>query len=275
MWPADVFNMGLLRSAGGRRNKCKLGMDAYRFKQHIWGRCPLVLELGDPLQMRPVRTVSLFDSQDTLKQRVAQGADVSIESQWGIKAFNIFDYAFELTETKRFVSGNPIIPFLQSLRDADSASGRVVDADLWNLFQCRCVKQSESGTGMKDPRLQTQAFQAGYCVSYYWQATVRFFFARARREAQLLSVPLVWIQASDDIKGVRRTAQARARQSLGSAFVCATGIFTIRHTCIHYFLHALVSVCASLRRYQLVIASFKRLKVLLSTSYLLRSRAML
>ena len=30
---------------------------------------------------------------------------------------------------------------------------------------------------------------------------VRFFFARARREARLLSVPLLWIQAADDIKG--------------------------------------------------------------------------
>ena len=30
MWPAGVFNMGLLRSAWGRRNTCELNMDAYR-----------------------------------------------------------------------------------------------------------------------------------------------------------------------------------------------------------------------------------------------------
>ena len=131
-------------------------MDAYRFKRNLWGRCPLILELGDPLQMRPVRTVSLFDSQNMLKQRAAKGENVSIESQWGTKAFNIFDCAFELTETKRFVPGDPIVAFLQSLRDADSASGRVVDVDLWELFQSRCVKQSDSGSFMKDSRLQTQ-----------------------------------------------------------------------------------------------------------------------
>ncbi len=69
-------------------------MDAYRFKRNIWGRCPLILELGDPLQMRPVRTVSLFDSQDMLKQRIAKGENASIESQWGISTLNMFDYAF-------------------------------------------------------------------------------------------------------------------------------------------------------------------------------------
>ena len=63
------------------------------------GRCPLILELADPWQMRPLRTVSLFDSQDMLKQRVAQAETVSIESAWGIKAFNNSDCAFELTAT--------------------------------------------------------------------------------------------------------------------------------------------------------------------------------
>ena len=143
-------------------------MDAYRFKGNLWGRFPLILELGDPLQMRPVRTVSLCDSMDILKQRAeASGVTASIESQWGIKAFNMFDHAFELTETKRFVAGDPIVPFLQSLRGADSANGKVVDVGLWSVFQSRCVKTSSTGSYMKDSRLQQRAFQAGYCVSYY------------------------------------------------------------------------------------------------------------
>lgn len=201
MWPAEVFNMGLLRSAWGRQEKCDLDMDAYRFKGNLWGRCPLILELGDPLQMRPVRSVSLFDTPAMLKERFEKGEGVSIESQYGIKSFNIYDYAFELTETKRFVTGNPIIAFLQSLREADSENGKIVDVGLWNLFQSRCVKTSSTGDFMKDARLQQKDFQAGYFVSYYWHAVIRFFFARARREARLLSVPLFWIQAADDIKG--------------------------------------------------------------------------
>ena len=34
------------------------------------------------------------------------------------------------------------------------------------------------------------------------KTAVRFFFARARREAQFLSVPLLWIQDADDINGL-------------------------------------------------------------------------
>ena len=70
-----------------------------------------------------------------LTQRVAQGGKFSIESQWAIKACNDFDYAFELTETKRFDPGEPIVQFLQSLRDAGSARGRFVEVELWKLFK--------------------------------------------------------------------------------------------------------------------------------------------
>ena len=55
---------------------------------------------------------------------------------------------------------------------------------------------------MKEPRLQESKFQSGYCLSYYWHSVVLFFFARARREAALLKVPLYWCQAADDIKGL-------------------------------------------------------------------------
>ena len=160
------------------------------------GDTPLVLELGDPLQMRPVRTVSLFDTKEMLMQRAERGDPISIEAQWGIKAFNTFDYAFELTQTKRFVPGDPIAPFLQSLRDADASTGKVVNVGLWNLFQRRCIKTAKSGAFLKDPRLQQVEFQAGYCVSYYWQSVVCFFFARARREASIFSVPLFWVQVA-------------------------------------------------------------------------------
>ena len=37
MWPADVYNMGIVRSAWGRRAKCELDMDDYRFKRKIVG----------------------------------------------------------------------------------------------------------------------------------------------------------------------------------------------------------------------------------------------
>ena len=161
-----------------------------------------VLELGDPLQMRPVRSVSLFDSKDMLMERFAENQAVPVEEQWGIKAFNEFDYAFELTETKRFAPGDPLGPFLQSLRDADADHGRLVDEGLWNLFQRQCVKTRANGEVMQDPRFNEERYQRAYFVAYYWHSVVRFFYARARREAQLFAVPLLWCQAADDIKGL-------------------------------------------------------------------------
>ena len=156
-----------------------------------------MLELGDPLQMRPVRTISLFDTKEMLMQRAEQGDVASVEAQWGIQAFRCFDYAFELTETTRFVLGDPLARFLQSLRDADARSGKLVDVGLWNSFQRRFIKTTSTGALMEDSRLHEFEFQTGYCLSYYWHAVVLFFFARARREAQLFSVPLLWIQGID------------------------------------------------------------------------------
>ena len=94
--------------------------------------------------MRPVRTVSLFDTKEMLMQRAEHSDTVSVEAQWGIQAFKCFDYAFELTETKRFVSGDPIACFLQSMRDADATSGKVMDVGLWNSFQRRCIKTTSA-----------------------------------------------------------------------------------------------------------------------------------
>ena len=72
--------MGLLSSVWGRQAKCELDMDEYRLKGNLWGKTPLVLELGDPLQMRPVRAVSLFDTKDMLMPRAEKGDPVSSEA---------------------------------------------------------------------------------------------------------------------------------------------------------------------------------------------------
>ena len=42
MWPAAVFNMGLLRSTWGRLAQCQLNLDEYRFRGNLWGRTPMV-----------------------------------------------------------------------------------------------------------------------------------------------------------------------------------------------------------------------------------------
>ena len=69
-------------------------MDDYRIKRNLWGKTPLVLELGDPLQMRPVRTVSLFDTKEMLMQRAEQSDMASVEAQMGHPGIQMFRLRF-------------------------------------------------------------------------------------------------------------------------------------------------------------------------------------
>ena len=124
-----------------------------------------------------MRTKSVLDTEEMLIQRLRGGHNVSPEAQTAIRSFTEFDYAFELTETKRFVPGDPLARFLQSLRDADAGAGEVVDVSLWNSFKCRFVKTASTGDLIEDPRIHEFEFQTGHCLSYYWHAVVRFFFA--------------------------------------------------------------------------------------------------
>ena len=62
--PAEGFNMGLLRSTWGRAAPCQLNVDDYAARGAYWGHTPIVIQLGDPLQLRPVRAVSLLDTKD-------------------------------------------------------------------------------------------------------------------------------------------------------------------------------------------------------------------
>ena len=42
MWPAAVYNMGLVRSAWGRLEQCDLDMDDYSMRGKLWGKMPIV-----------------------------------------------------------------------------------------------------------------------------------------------------------------------------------------------------------------------------------------
>ncbi len=122
MFSAEGYNMGLLRSAYGRSNQCGRNVDEYLIKGNFWGGIPIVIQLGDPLQKRPVNAVSLLDTKEMLRARIAKAQRVSVEAQDAIKVSQQFDIAFERTATKRF-KDEPLPRRLQSMRQANSAAG--------------------------------------------------------------------------------------------------------------------------------------------------------
>ena len=137
-----------------------------------------------------------------LLQRLQRGDEVSAEAQTAIRVFNDFDVAFELTATKRFAPGDPLPELLISIRNADPSADRAVDPHLWALLQRQCVKTDLRSAVQTDPRLKELRFQCGHGVGLYHQTTIKFFYARATREASRLGVPLYWCQAADDVKGL-------------------------------------------------------------------------
>ena len=125
--PAEGYNMGMLRSAWGTHRSRDFIMDDYASPGKYWGASPLNLMLGDPLQLRPVRAISLLDTAEMLAQRIKDDLKVSTEAQIAIRCFRDLDLVFVLTETKRFLPGDPLPLILTSMRNANPEKGITMD----------------------------------------------------------------------------------------------------------------------------------------------------
>ena len=78
MMPAEAVNMEMYRATWGRSEKCGVEIDSYAEKECLFGRMPLVLLLGDFLQLKPPRSISLVDD---LIAKAREGKVVSVEAQ--------------------------------------------------------------------------------------------------------------------------------------------------------------------------------------------------
>ena len=111
----------------------------------------------------------------------------------------------ELTGTKRFVAGDPLITFLACMRN-----GRAIPAAIWKAFEATFATDSCPGAQPTlDPRHSQQEFLNGYGMAMYWEPLARWITRRARRDARKLGVPLVFLQASDESQSVSADAYAR------------------------------------------------------------------
>ena len=200
--PAEAYNMGMLRTAFGRQEMTQMNIGDYAIRGNYWGKIQLVLQLGDPLQNRPVRSISLFDTQEMLVEMAREGKEVSVEAQNGIRAFGDADLTMQLDQTRRFVPDDPLPLFLQSLRRADASRDQLVDPALWALYAQRCAAQDQKGTLQRDQRLLEPRMQDAYSLHLYWSGVVRAWFARAQRDARRLRTPLYWIRAPYEITGL-------------------------------------------------------------------------
>ncbi len=64
-------------------------------------------------------------------------------AQAAIRSFMAFDFAFELTQTRRFKDGDPLPKLLDSMRNANPTEGREVDGELWAMLEVTIPPEKE------------------------------------------------------------------------------------------------------------------------------------
>ena len=161
-----------------------------------FGRCPIVIHLGDFLQLSPTAALSLVTD---VNAKNADGSYVfeeppALEIQNAIKVFKRIPCVIELQGTKRFVPGDPIIKFLECMRQ-----GKKIPTPIWKAFERTFALDGYPGRAPQlDPRHGTTKFLEGYGLGMYWETLASWITRRARRDARVLQVPLVCLQAADE-----------------------------------------------------------------------------
>ena len=189
LMPANIFNMLHVRCSWGRKQACNIDMGTIEHTRQSFGYIPIVLLLGDPLQLRPRGLGLLTD----LRAVVAAGIEVHVEQEQGIKLFANFRDVWVLTGTKRFLDDD-LPKLLQCLR-----SGKVMPRALWKSLEAQFCKLGEEGDeDAAEQRLTQPRWLDGDEIGIYWETVGRWIPRRVRRDAQRLNVPVLHIQARDN-----------------------------------------------------------------------------
>ena len=203
MVSALLYNMLDFRAMLGRRVAFRVDPHTYTKTGCAFGRVPIVLHLGDFLQLRPTGQLSLVDD---LNKKDDDGTfvhrDVPPEIQHAQKVFGAVPDVFELKGTMRFKLGDPLIELLQHMRE-----GKPLPNALWRKFQARFAKDTASGAA--DPRFDEDNFRSGYCMSIYWTSLARMLSRRAMLDANKAGVPLVMLQCADECQTMDKEAAFR------------------------------------------------------------------
>jgi hypothetical protein len=159
---------------------------------HAFGRCPIVIHLGDFLQLPPTAAISLADNLNAKNEdgTYKHQEEPTVEVQHACKLFQRIPFVFELQGTKRFVAGDPLIEFLQCMR-----SGTRFPTRIWKAFE---MTFAADAAGVLDPRHSENNFREGYGIALYWETLARWIPQRALRDARAAGAPIVFLQAVDE-----------------------------------------------------------------------------
>ena len=170
---SEAYNMLSYRASWGRRTKCAIDMRDHGALNQSFGRVPLVIHLGDPLQLRPMHGVGILDDTADL---VARDIHVSVEAESDIKLMNAVRDVYILDGTKRFQ--DTVLPaLLRCLR-----RGETLPAGVWRALHARFMPQPSDDESAEERRLQDPLFLDGHEVGIFWDTVARWIPRRCRRD---------------------------------------------------------------------------------------------
>ena len=192
--------------------------------QHF-GRCRIVIHLGDFLQLSPTAQISLVadPNKKDKEGKYTLAEPPTLEIQHAIRLFNKMPDVFELRGTKRFVVGDPIIEFLDCMR-----TGRAFPDHVWTAFQNTFANDQH---GQLDERHALEKFRTGYGMAMYWEPLSRWIPRRARRDACQVGVPLVFLLAADECNTLDKDAYSRrSYPHISWLYLCLDWLYVCRNT---------------------------------------------
>ena len=198
MTPAEALNMEMYRSMWGRHEQFGGNIDEYAQLNALFGRMPLVVFLGDFLQLKPPKQISLVDD---LVAKAREGYVVSVEAQTACDAFRAVDTVIELLETRRFE--DKVLPEVMTfIREADDTR---MPEDMWQSLLSRSIEKNQA-------RLDDELFANGHLIAIFWETIARCIVERATRDAKRLDVPLIFCRACDRRAGHQRWGSKSAEE---------------------------------------------------------------
>ncbi len=179
----ELFNMLLYRSFWGRKESWQVPEHLYNTVRGAFGRMPIVIMLGDFLQLRPTASNSLLDD---LRSVQAMRPDVFIpaEYQHAKKLFLNIARCYALRISNRFEDEK--LKALMNFMRAPSQQLPSTIRKTWESIQAQ----------PHDPRLAEPRFQTGHMLGVYWGTVTRWAAMRAARDAKTLHTPTYVVQAA-------------------------------------------------------------------------------
>ena len=180
----SLYNMLLFCSYHGREATWEVPEGEYDKLAGAFGRMPIVIHLGDFLQLKPVGAGGLSLVAD-LRALEASGKDVPAEFQQAMRLFCATPFCFELSESNRF-KDKRLRNLMNFMREPQADLPEEIERS-WAEIQL----------GASDTRLQEERFQQGHMLAIYWDTVARWMTMRAQRDAAALATPLILVQAAD------------------------------------------------------------------------------